>query len=66
VRAWCRERGAAQGATLTLGEVWALSQAWYGNRLSPDYHGRTREQVRAIFEGLGLRGAFWEVSLASH
>jgi hypothetical protein len=44
---------------LTLGQVWALSQAWYGNRLSPDYHGRTREQVRAIFEGLGLVGDFW-------
>lgn len=59
--AWCHERGAAQGAKLTVAQVWALSQAWYGNRLSPDYHGRTREQVRAIFEGLGLRGAFWEV-----
>jgi hypothetical protein len=46
---------------LPLGQVWALSQAWYGNRLSPDYQGRTREQVAAIFAGLGLRGAFWEV-----
>jgi hypothetical protein len=46
---------------LTLDLVWALSQAWYGNRLSPDYHGRTPEQVRAIFEGLGLNSPFWSV-----
>ena len=29
-------------------------EAWYGNRLSPDYRGRTAEEIREIFGHFGL------------
>jgi hypothetical protein len=59
VAQWCRESGEPRGEVLPLGQVSELAQAWYGNRLSPDYRGRSVEQAVAIFEGLGLRSAFW-------
>lgn len=47
------------GVLLTPEQVWALSQAWYGNRMSPDYAGRTVAEVLALFADLGLTGPFW-------
>jgi len=35
-----------------------LSEAWYGNRLSPDYRGRTAEEIREVLDGVGLRDEF--------
>jgi len=49
----------ARGETLTLETVWALSQHWYHNRLSPDFHGRTAAEVQAVFQAVGLTGPFW-------
>ena len=45
---------------MSLGQLWELSQIWYHNRLSPDYHGRTAADVEAIFESLGLTSTFWQ------
>jgi hypothetical protein len=36
-----------------------LAQRWYGDRMSPDFRGRSTAQAEAIFAGLGLTGAFW-------
>jgi hypothetical protein len=47
------------GELLTYEQVWELSKLWYGNRLSPDFKGRTIEEVNRIFEQLGLNGPFW-------
>jgi hypothetical protein len=44
---------------LTLGQVWALSQRWYYNRLDPAFHGRSIAEAEALFASLGLAGAFW-------
>ena len=38
---------------------WELSKAWYDNRLSEDYRGRTAAQVQEIFRRFGLTSAFW-------
>jgi hypothetical protein len=62
VDAWCRARKAPRGAMLTVGQVWALARAWYGNRLSPDYHGRSPTEAQAIFAAVGLTGDFWKLS----
>ena len=52
--------GVARGEVMSLGQLWELSQIWYHNRLSPDYHGRTAADVEAIFESLGLTSTFWQ------
>jgi len=56
---WCRARSVSRGAVLTLPQVWDLAQAWYANRLSPGYRGRTLAEAEAIFARLGLSGPFW-------
>jgi drug/metabolite transporter (DMT)-like permease len=33
--------------------------AWYDDRLSPSFRGRTAEEAATILGRLGLRGAFW-------
>jgi hypothetical protein len=59
---WLASRNAQPGAVLTLPEVWKLSQRWYHNRTSPEYHGRTMAQVQELFQDLGLTSGFWQVS----
>jgi predicted DNA-binding ArsR family transcriptional regulator len=46
---------------LSLAQVWALAQAWYGDRMHPDFRGRTSEQALGIFARVGLTSAFWRV-----
>lgn len=60
VAAWCATAGEPRGETLTLPQVWMLSQAWYGDRMDAAYRGRTAEQAQAIFARCGLTGAFWQ------
>jgi hypothetical protein len=47
------------GATIPIAKLWELAQAWWDDRLSPDWVPHTREQNTAILEGLGLVGDFW-------
>jgi len=58
---WLGSRNVACGAVLSIPQLWQLSQSWYHNRMSPDYHGRTLEQVQEIFKELGLTSGFWSV-----
>ncbi len=51
-----------RGQVLSVRQVWGLAQQWYGNRLAPEYHGRTLVQVAAIFKQLGLVSPFWYMS----
>ena len=44
---------------MTLDEAWALSVAWYHDRLDETFHSRTFEEAGAIFERLGLTDPFW-------
>ena len=57
---WLQSRLAYCGATLTVAELWELSQRWYWNRMDVEYHGRSLEQVREIFEEVGLISDFWQ------
>lgn len=59
---WLASRNAQRGAVLTIPQVWELSQRWYHNRISPEYHGRNVEQVQAIFKELNLTSAFWQMT----
>lgn len=58
---WLASRKAERGAVLSIAQLWELSQRWYRDRLSPEFHGRTLEQVQQIFGELGLVSEFWQV-----
>lgn len=58
---WLRRKNAESGARLSIPQLWQLSQRWYHNRMSVEYHGRTLEEVQQIFRDLGLTGEFWLV-----
>lgn len=57
---WLASRQTALGAVFSIPQLWNLSQPWYQDRLSPDFHGRTVEQARQIFREAGLTSAFWQ------
>jgi hypothetical protein len=47
------------GATIPVAKLAELANAWWDDRLSPDWVPHTREQNQAILERLGLTGEFW-------
>jgi hypothetical protein len=49
---------------LTLEQTWELARLWYGDRLNPDFRGRTAEEAQAIFRRLGLLAPFWYLDAA--
>ena len=60
VAEWCRRKGVPVRPILTLEQLWRLAVAWYDNRLRPDARRPQPDEVRRIFEGIGLRGPFWD------
>ena len=61
VERWCRSRRIPVGAVLTLEQVWQLGQAWYSDKLSPDWQRATPEEEEAAFARIGLTGDFWRL-----
>lgn len=57
---WLTARNATRGAVLSIPQLWELSQRWYRDRMSPEYHGRSLEQAQKIFEEVGLTSEFWQ------
>ena len=53
--------GRPPGATLSVSTLGELAEAWWGDRLSPRWQPRTREQSQAILESVGLTAAFWRL-----
>ena len=53
--------GRAPGATITVRRLCDLGQAWWGDRLDPEWQPHTREQNQAILDDLGLTGEFWRL-----
>ncbi len=53
--------GRQPGATIPITKLAELAQAWWWDRLSPDWHPHTREQNQAILDDLGLTGPFWQL-----
>ena len=62
---WCARIARPRGEVLSLEQVWSLANAWYGDRLDPDFRGRTADQAQDIFRGLGLGSPFWSLAPAS-
>jgi hypothetical protein len=53
--------GRARGATMPITKLSQLAQAWWSDRLSPDWTPHTREQNMRILERLGLTDEFWQL-----
>ena len=53
--------GRPPGATVPLPLLRKLADDWYGDRLSPGWRPRTRQESQAILDGLGLTGEFWQL-----
>jgi hypothetical protein len=60
VDAWCERRGIQRGAVMSLEQIWALAPAWYGERATAGWRGRTTEEAQQVVSGVGLHGDFWE------
>jgi hypothetical protein len=54
---WLGER--EPGVTIPVTKLAELADAWWADRLAPDWRPHTREQNMAILERLGLGGEFW-------
>ena len=51
--------GRDPGVTLGVTKLGELAQAWWGDRVDPDWTPHTRTQNQAILDGLGLVGDAW-------
>ena len=58
---WLIEKNLTRGAIISLETIWALSKKWYGDRMSPDFKGRSLDEAQAILTSVGLTGAFWSL-----
>lgn len=62
IDAWYGDRERGRGATIGLDPVWGLADAWYSDRMSPDWRRRTVEEAQELFSSLGLTGDFWDLT----
>ena len=61
IAAWLAEKNLTRGAVISLEQIWALSKAWYSDRLSPDFKGRSLDEAQAILTKVGLTDSFWSL-----
>ena len=53
--------GRPRGEVISVLKLAELANAWWGDRLDPDWRPHTREQNQAILDRLGLTGPFWRL-----
>ena len=53
--------GRPPGAIILVGQLSELAQAWWADRLDPNWRPHSREQNQAILDGVGLFGDFWRL-----
>jgi hypothetical protein len=61
VRRWLENNDYEGGATTSAAELGELAQAWWGDRLAPDWRPRAPADSQAILDRLGLTGPFWQL-----
>jgi hypothetical protein len=61
VQEWLAQRGLERGGLLSVGQCWALADAWHANRLDPAWQRHPAHEAQALFDSIGLRGAFWRL-----
>ena len=58
---WCKVRDMPRGGMLSPEQAWRLAQAWYKDKLKPDWRRHTREESEALLAEIGLIGSFWNL-----
>ncbi len=58
---WRAFRDLPPGGTMTPEQCWRLAQAWYADKLSPDWRRKTLDAAEAPLAGVGLTGPFWDL-----
>jgi len=53
--------GRKPGATIPITKLAELAEAWWRDRIDPDWRPRTLEQNQAILDRVGLTGEFWRL-----
>jgi hypothetical protein len=43
-----------------MDQLWQLAVTWYATRLEPVSRRPAATEMRQIFEGIGLKGDFWD------
>ncbi len=57
---WCRTRDLPRRPSVRMDQLWQLAVTWYGTRLTAESRRPGPQEMRGIFEGLGLLGDFWD------
>ena len=65
VKCWCEQWNLPRGAILSLDQAWRLAQAWYGDRLEPEWRRKTPEEVESLWAELGFTSPFWRLPKTS-
>ena len=52
--------GLPQRPVVRMDQLWQLAVTWYGTRLEPVSRRPGPDEMRQIFDGLGLHGEFWD------
>jgi hypothetical protein len=60
IRAWCKARGVIPRPIVRMDQLWHLAITWYGTRLEPISRRPAAEEMRGIFESIGLTEDFWD------
>ena len=58
---WCAARRLPKRPLVTLAQLWELAVAWYSNRLTPEARRPMGDEIREIFDRLGLTDPFWRI-----
>lgn len=61
VEHWCAARAVPKRPLLTFDQLWGLARAWYSSRLTLEARRPQGEEIRSIFESLGLTDPFWRM-----
>jgi hypothetical protein len=62
IEKWCKAWRLPSGAVLSLEQAWKLADAWYCDRLSPEWRRRTVDEAHELFRSLGLTSEFWRLA----
>ena len=60
IDAWCAAGGRPRRPSVRMDQLWQMAVTWYGTRLEAESRRPAPDEIRGIFEGIGLAGDFWD------
>jgi hypothetical protein len=49
------------GELMSVQQLQALAEVWYGDRLDPEWRPRTRDESQRLLADVGLTSEFWDL-----